>query len=939
MIYLNNSLTKTVSDGLYLRLDGTNIPTSDYSWTTNLSTTGTLSASSMFTDTLDDNGAGEIDVNTDLNLGATYYLKNVYSIDVNYTETEYLQGKNGNSYIYVNSDLDLQSSYSISDASSITSASVSTNYLSAYGGTDIFLGSNIDGSSNSYSAYNMYNVTASDGTYSGSIGGYDGYGAYGYESSTGAYGGLGGGSYGVTGYGDGSSSIAGYFQDSNFNIYLGDTLGSGSGIDISGGGTSLSADGDIETSGNIGIGATGVGTGTRKLQVDGAWSVGNPQILVLDSVGTDKSRIEFRPTYDSSEGMGLGYDASSNIMEIYGVTTGNTVITIARDTGNMVMTQGGNITTTGDLAAGQGHFTSDSGTPNIALILEENSGGEQFKFGVDSDGNLNVYNSADTSPSFKILDSTAGSRFVEIDTGKVTINMLGGGGWAGVGFDFKNINGNTVGGMYGAGFTSLSNIILANGAFNGDTRAEFVNANGITKFYGASPRIEQHATTSGGVALALFNVFLDESGSVSGEQELMLLGINATAGDPSTANYIYMDVGDDDVDFITSVFKLGKAGGLGLNTGINAQPANLIEAHQYADSNGIKLFGYDDVDSSYSHTYIDSSGNANIDTTGNLIILSGQIDIGTTPVASAPRKVNIYDDGVSGDARIALHSTSGNFGAGIECTVDGDSTKRTLMSITEEGSNDYGIQWQTTNNGVVNTNLQLTGNGELLIPNDNKSLVIGNDNDVKHYYDNTDYWTTTDTTTASDWKIDCGTDKTIELQETVYKDINVGASILTLAAANRPTLATFTDETGTDTLITTYSYGVGDLSSGSFELQHDYKEGTDLVFHIHWQGITAPAGGTDNVNWELIYTLARDGQTLDAATTITSEVAFTTQYAFARTDFTAITGTNFLIGDQFLFRIRRVAASGDEYGGGSLVATAGIHYEVDTLGSRQIGTK
>ncbi|KKL19180.1 hypothetical protein LCGC14_2468030, partial [marine sediment metagenome] len=55
--------------------------------------------------------------------------------------------------------------------------------------------------------------------------------------------------------------------------------------------------------------------------------------------------------------------------------------------------------------------------------------------------------------------------------------------------------------------------------------------------------------------------------------------------------------------------------------------------------------------------------------------------------------------------------------------------------------------------------------------------------------------------------------------------------------------------------------------------------------------------------------------------------------------FPAITGTDFNIEDQFLFTLERVAASADEYGGDAIVATVGIHYEVDTVGSRQVLVK
>ncbi|KKN41881.1 hypothetical protein LCGC14_0718760 [marine sediment metagenome] len=45
-------------------------------------------------------------------------------------------------------------------------------------------------------------------------------------------------------------------------------------------------------------------------------------------------------------------------------------------------------------------------------------------------------------------------------------------------------------------------------------------------------------------------------------------------------------------------------------------------------------------------------------------------------------------------------------------------------------------------------------------------------------------------------------------------------------------------------------------------MQHDYKEGSNITFHIHWQGIAAPSG-TDKVKWQLIFTVAEIEKTPD----------------------------------------------------------------------------
>ena len=141
---------------------------------------------------------------------------------------------------------------------------------------------------------------------------------------------------------------------------------------------------------------------------------------------------------------------------------------------------------------------------------------------------------------------------------------------------------------------------------------------------------------------------------------------------------------------------------------------------------------------------------------------------------------------------------------------------------------------------------------------------------------------------------------------TVWKDINMGAASLSGPPGLQPGLVNYLDEAGADTGIATYGLAVGEGFSGQFEMQHDYKEGSDIIFHIHWQGITAPTG-TDKVKFQLTYTVTRTDTTLNATTVIVIETDFDTQYEIKQSDFPAITGTSFTVEDQFVFTLERIA--------------------------------
>lgn len=224
--------------------------------------------------------------------------------------------------------------------------------------------------------------------------------------------------------------------------------------------------------------------------------------------------------------------------------------------------------------------------------------------------------------------------------------------------------------------------------------------------------------------------------------------------------------------------------------------------------------------------------------------------------------------------------------------------------------------------------------GHFSLLNDDQKLRLGAGKDSGLFFDGTDFVLDT----AGDAQVNCSANKTLVLGEPVYKDINIGGPTLAGNPGQSPDRDEFVDSTGTDTGILTYALAVGEAVDGAFELQHDYEEGTDVQFHVHWQGIAAPTG-TDKVQWELTYVVARGGTVMAAATVIVVESDFDTQYESVRSDFAAITGTNFLIGDQFLFHLERIAASADEYGGDALLQTVGVHHRVDTMGSRTINDK
>jgi hypothetical protein len=229
-------------------------------------------------------------------------------------------------------------------------------------------------------------------------------------------------------------------------------------------------------------------------------------------------------------------------------------------------------------------------------------------------------------------------------------------------------------------------------------------------------------------------------------------------------------------------------------------------------------------------------------------------------------------------------------------------------------------------------NTNITGN--LTFTTDNNKIYFGTSQDVDMYYDGTYYYLRTDLQNSSDFRLDCGIDKTLELQESVWDDLNVGGVTLRQGAANQPSLINFDTTT---ILVYSFSSSATNELHGNFEIIHNYKEGTNLKPHLHWYPQNTNTG---NVLWRLEYTIESIIGTVVNGTIDLLVAANGTAWQGQFDTWTDITGTSVQIGDQFHFRLARIGGDAtDTYTGNAAIATFGLHYEIDTMGSRQVTTK
>lgn len=190
----------------------------------------------------------------------------------------------------------------------------------------------------------------------------------------------------------------------------------------------------------------------------------------------------------------------------------------------------------------------------------------------------------------------------------------------------------------------------------------------------------------------------------------------------------------------------------------------------------------------------------------------------------------------------------------------------------------------------------------------------------------------TNTSAATDLTITTGTEKTLVLATPVWDDIVVPIGNLR-GGATPPSFLAFLN----GVYAVCFQDANSDIVYGSFEIPHDYKEGTALDPHLHWSPSTTNTG---NCVFTFEYTIANMNDTFGATNTSISftqagsGTAFKHQYVDGSS---TISGNGLKIGAIVLFALSRPA--GDGFTGDAYLHSFGIHYQIDTLGSRQEGVK
>jgi hypothetical protein len=242
--------------------------------------------------------------------------------------------------------------------------------------------------------------------------------------------------------------------------------------------------------------------------------------------------------------------------------------------------------------------------------------------------------------------------------------------------------------------------------------------------------------------------------------------------------------------------------------------------------------------------------------------------------------------------------------------------------------------------------------GHIQINSDNRGLYLGASLDVLLQYTGLVAYLDTGIIAPSDFIVDCGSEKTLVLQEVVWDDLRVPLTPGKLGVFNPPSFSKFMDNgagsVGVYAPSFAYQAVVGNEEQMWFpaQLPHRYKQGSDIEVHIHWS--PAVSGGANQfVKWGLEFTWINIDGTFgnttiiysdasSASTATTSGDSTLTAKKHYMTEIGTITGSGKNVSSMLQCRIFRNSSHAED----TLIQEAfglevDFHYQVDTMGSRQ----
>ena len=169
-----------------------------------------------------------------------------------------------------------------------------------------------------------------------------------------------------------------------------------------------------------------------------------------------------------------------------------------------------------------------------------------------------------------------------------------------------------------------------------------------------------------------------------------------------------------------------------------------------------------------------------------------------------------------------------------------------------------------------------------------------------------------------------------------YEDMNIAPfSANAGPGINPPTVTQIKDNGAGSAGIYTYAFSnaVEQEIFFSAQLPHAYKEGSDILPHVHF---TTPTQTATTITWGLEYSWTNRADTIQNSTIITNSIATPAAYQHTICSLPTILGTGKKISSILNCRLFRQTGG---YIGGALLLSMDFHILLDTIGSSGEGTK
>lgn len=193
-------------------------------------------------------------------------------------------------------------------------------------------------------------------------------------------------------------------------------------------------------------------------------------------------------------------------------------------------------------------------------------------------------------------------------------------------------------------------------------------------------------------------------------------------------------------------------------------------------------------------------------------------------------------------------------------------------------------------------------------------------------------------------QIDADGEMSLTGTATVWDDIRIIPNVFDVPGGTDPNVIGY-QPGGSGATFKVYAFAKGDEGFFTLQLPHGYKVGSDLKAHVHWT--PGPRGVAENgntVQWRLDYSFASIGSNFPASSTLALPgVCDGVNHKHRITAEATISGVGLGISAQMWGRIYRWNNASDTWAGTGnnlpIFIEFDIHYEIDTMGSKESTSK